>query len=303
MLRMSALLAALMLAGCFANPTPHPGTEDASLSTGADASADSGTTPPPDSTADASAPSDGAGFPDVPNVQDAFTGADTAPMGDASSVDASFDAAADAAVDAMPDMGPDGAGDATESDADAVSDADGAVDIDAEADGGLDADAATDADATVEPDAVVDADAAADAEPDAEEDAAADTASDSGDASGACDSTFDIPVIFSCNGSYEVFSYWSDWADESCPTWYTPTNGDTVVYNTVEELVAAEGCDGNCLYNATIVVDFISCDGPKQGYEVYEAATKSCTQPLYSTADGVFEDLCNWSAYSCYCTP
>ena len=283
-LRFLALFGAALWVGCFANPTPHPSTGEDEFLAGGETS----TGGPPNGVADTS-----NGASDMEGVADAAAH-DVGPyMPDASSEDDASPEPADggSADDASSrsDGGEGGDGGAG-SDAD-LTDGPPAGDV-AKADGGggwSDVDQDLGSDATGFDDVVTGDSGTSDVGSDAP--------------APGCDATYPTPVILRCGAQYEVFSYWADLANADCPSWFSPNGPDPVVYETVDALANAEGCDANCLYDATKSVDFLTCDGPKSGYDVYEAGDKNCTGPLHYTPDGIFEDLCQWEAYACYCMP
>jgi len=139
------------------------------------------------------------------------------------------------------------------------------------------------------------------APPDVDDDASpsdADATATDADASDASACTFfDEPRLVFCHGLWTRVSVWSDGGDPTCGAYWTfgPDR-----YETLEALAAGVGCDGTCVLAATVAVDFIDCDGHRNGYEVYEAAD-DCGGPAYGTADGVYTDLCLWPLRSCSC--
>lgn len=276
---------ALLLGGCFANPTPHPGGVDA-INQGFDAAASDAVAAEPDTYDFADTGQDSGGAPDAASdsghpAPDSIAGFDTVDAYDGSHGDDTADS-----------------GDAGQVDTDG-----GPVDVmgDIFGDSEIGADAAPDAPQDADPSDVGKPDVAADvdvADADVADAGVADA--DVTDAGPACGSTFEIPVILRCGNDYETVYYWSDWADDTCPTWYTPLGPDPVAYATLEALAAGEGCNADCLYDATNSVSFLTCGGPKSGYDVYQAA-EDCPGPVYGTPDGIFDDLCDWEEYACYC--
>lgn len=105
---------------------------------------------------------------------------------------------------------------------------------------------------------------------------------------------FTDPVLVKCGDTIVKAQLKHDLENTECPQSWT-LNG--VTYDGFAALVAATGCD-DCEYHATIAVDFITCQGPKSGYDVYEAP--GCPN-LYDTPAGPFVDLCDWPAQACYC--
>jgi hypothetical protein len=134
-------------------------------------------------------------------------------------------------------------------------------------------------------------------------DAGAD-ASDAGpaDAGGAPDADppfctyFNDPIIAQCGG--ELVQIWVKNAPQAgCPKWYS-YGGE--LYGSFAEVAQVGGCE-DCEYVPFQAVDFLTCQGPKSGYEVYEA--QGCEGKVYSTPGGLLEDLCEWEGYACYCEP
>lgn len=267
-------LAALLWA-CNANPTPYPGSSDSTAAGGGGFQA-----------GDAGAGGAGGG------------GGEPVDLGDDDVVPGEYQPDAQPpAVDAGPEVGeeldlPEPSPDAEDvPDVDDVPEVEDAADVE---------DAAEVADVPEDVPDVEDVPEVEDA-PDVEDVWAPDAEPDGQpDVVAACDATFEVPVILLCGDVYTLFLYWSDWADETCPTWYTPTGPDPVAYATLEALADAEGCDAECLYVATTAVDFVNCNGNKSGYEVYEAGD-ACPGPVHGTPDGIYESLCDWGAYDCYC--
>lgn len=122
---------------------------------------------------------------------------------------------------------------------------------------------------------------------DASHDASADTA-------GPDCQWFTDPALVKCGDTIVKAQLKHDLGNPACPQSWTL---DGTTYDDFAALVAATGCD-DCEYHATKAVDFITCQGPKSGYEVYEAA--GCPV-LYDTPAGPFVDLCDWPAQACYC--
>ncbi|PKN56970.1 MAG: hypothetical protein CVU56_13360 [Deltaproteobacteria bacterium HGW-Deltaproteobacteria-14] len=109
-------------------------------------------------------------------------------------------------------------------------------------------------------------------------------------------SYLDDRMLVKCHGVWTAVLYWSDWGDPSCPTWWQ-IGPDR--FETTADLAAGFSCEVECVLHATIAVDFIDCDGHRNGYEVYEGAD-GC-EVAYGTSGGVFTDLCLWSAQTCHC--
>lgn len=126
---------------------------------------------------------------------------------------------------------------------------------------------------------------------------AIDNDGDALDAADAGCTLFDEPRLLLCHGVWTRVSLWSDWGNASCATHWT-FGPDT--YASVEALAAAVGCDATCVLRATMAVDFVDCDGHRNGFETYESDS-ACGGPVYGTASGVYTDLCLWPLYACHC--
>lgn len=139
--------------------------------------------------------------------------------------------------------------------------------------------------------AVADAD---DAGPD-DADASADDGSADADDASSCQYLDDRKLV-KCHQVWTAVLYWSDWGDPECPTrWQLGT--DSV--DTVEALASRFQCDVDCILSASIAVDFIDCDGHRNGYEQY-AGPDGC-EVAFGTSNGIYTDLCQWPSYTCYC--
>lgn len=103
---------------------------------------------------------------------------------------------------------------------------------------------------------------------------------------------FTDPILTKCNGDPRKIYVTYDFGTEACPQTWTLAD---LEYDSFDELAAANGCD--CAYVAFQSVSFLTCQGPKSGYDVY----KSDCGTLYDTPAGPFEDLCEWPAQACYC--
>jgi hypothetical protein len=182
-----------------------------------------------------------------------------------------------------------------------------APELDAEAD--TTSDSALDIVQDVAPDAVQDV--APDAvEPDtAEPDTSADTGAGGGDAdsgegadageedaAAAC-TVFGDPVFLVCkNGVQKITKIW-DASKPECPVLWEYLGQE---YTSVSEVQALLSCN-DCVLTAFQAVSFITCQGPKLGYDVYQSQQDPRCGLVYDTPEGPFFDLCDWSKYACYC--
>ena len=109
-------------------------------------------------------------------------------------------------------------------------------------------------------------------------------------------SYLDDRMLVKCHGVWTSVLFWSDWGDPSCPTWWQ-IGPDR--FETTADLAADFSCEVDCVLRATTAVDFVDCDGHRNGYEVYEGP-EGC-EVAYGTSGGIFTDLCLWPAQTCYC--
>ena len=112
-----------------------------------------------------------------------------------------------------------------------------------------------------------------------------DTGESDSDASGVECGYFDADNrLVRCSGEWVYTTRWQSFVD-GCEPYYTIATSEEQ-FTSVEEAVAAKGCETECIWSAATSVSLVRC-GVRTGYIIFNAVEGAC-DPVYEYPEGYF---------------